>query len=87
MAQGRDGPGGCVQKDGFRPDGEDARQLVGNDHEGSSQALAQLQDQLVETVRADRIESGRRLIDEQDLRIESHGAGQSGSLFHPAADL
>ena len=70
MAQGRGGPGGCVQKYGLGRDGEDARELVGHDDEGGSQALAQLQNQLVEKVRADRIESRRRLIDEQDLGIE-----------------
>ncbi len=51
------------------------------------QAVAQLEDQVVEQARADRIEPGRRLVEEQDVGIERHGARQAGALLHAAADL
>ena len=51
------------------------------------EAVAQLEDQVVEQARADRIEPGRRLVEEEDVGIERHGARQAGALLHAAADL
>ena len=58
-----------------------------HDDDRGAEAVAQLEDQVVEELRADRVEPGRRLVEEQDLRIERHGAGQAGALLHAAADL
>src|SRR5262249_40849846 len=49
--------------------------------------VAPLEDQVVEQARAYRIESGRRLVEEQDVRIERHRARQPRALLHAAADL
>src|SRR5262249_53743926 len=76
-----------VEEDAVVADGEDARQLVGDDDDRRLQAVAQLEDQLVEQPRADRIQSGRGLVEEENLRIQRHGARQSGALLHAAADL
>ena len=48
---------------------------------------AKFEDQVVEPARADRIEAGRRLVEEEDIRIERHGARHAGALEHAAADL
>ena len=53
----------------------------------SAKIRAELENQIVEQSRANRIESGRRLVEEQDVRIERHRARQSSSLLHSAADL
>ena len=62
-------------------------QLVRDDHDGRAEAVAQLEDQVVEQARADRVEAGGRLVEEEDLGIERHGARQAGALLHAAADL
>ena len=64
-----------------------AVQIVGDHEDRQSQRRAQSQDQLVERRRADRIEAGRGLVEEQDLGIERERAGQSGALTHPAGEL
>ena len=51
------------------------------------EAVAQLEDQVVEQPRADGVEPGRRLVEEEDVGIERHGAGEAGALLHAAADL
>ena len=66
---------------------EDARQLVADDDKSYFQAARQRQDQIVELRRGDRIESGRRLVEKQHLRVERHGAGDGGALLHAAAQF
>ncbi len=68
-------------------DVEDAGQLVRHHDDGGPETVAQLEDQVVEPLRADRIEAGRGLVEEQDVGIERHGARQTGALAHAAADL
>src|SRR5262249_46875573 len=43
--------------------------------------------QIVKPPGADRIQAGRRLIEEKDSRIQGHGARESGSFAHSAADF
>jgi hypothetical protein len=43
---------------------------VGNHDDRCAKIRAQLENQIVEQARANRIESGRRLVEEQDVRIE-----------------
>ena len=76
-----------VEEDRVAPDGEDAGQLVGDDDHGRPQAVAQLEDQLVEAARVDRVEARRGLVEEQDLGVQRHGAREPGALPHAAADL
>ena len=65
----------------------DAGELVGHDHEGDVQALGQPQDELVEFGGGDRIQPRRRLVQEQDHRIERHRACDGRALLHAAADF
>src|SRR5713101_1185005 len=76
-----------VQEHRVVPDGEDARQLVGHHHHGGAEAVSQLEDEVVQEARADGVESGRRLVEEEDVRVQGHGPGQAGPLAHAAADL
>src|SRR5262245_57356611 len=76
-----------VEEDAVVADGEDAGQLVRDDDDRRAEAVAQLEDELIEEARADRIEPGGRLVEEQHVRIEGHGTRQAGPLLHPAADL
>src|SRR4051812_5472212 len=87
VARGDHGLALAVEEYGIVGDGEDARQLVGHDHDGGVEAVAQIEDQIVEPPRADRVEACRRLVEEEDVRVEGHRARESGALLHAAADL
>src|ERR1700750_1454557 len=50
----------AVEEHGVVGDGEDARQLVGHDHDGGAEAVAQIEDQLVEPPRPGRGGAGGR---------------------------
>ena len=58
VTAGDHGPGFRVEKHAVIADRKDARQLMGDNHNRRAQAFAQLQDQIVEQARADRIETG-----------------------------
>jgi hypothetical protein len=60
---------------------------VSHHHHCRPQALAQLQDEFVQPPGAHRIEAGGRLVEEQDLGVERHGARHPRPLLHAAADL
>src|SRR5207249_4860166 len=68
-------------------DGEDARQLVRHHDDRRAQAVPQLEDEIVQPSRADRIEPRRGLVEEQHLGVERDRARQAGALLHAAADL
>ena len=68
-------------------DREDALQLVRDDDGRHAEAVVQRQDQLVELDRAHRIEPGRRLVEEEQRRIEGQRARDAGALLHAARDL
>src|SRR5689334_4086136 len=68
--RGGDRPALGVEEDAVVADREDARQLVRHHHDGGAQAVAQLEDQVVEPARADRIEPRRWLVEEEDVRVE-----------------
>src|SRR5690242_18598153 len=59
-----------VEEDAVVADREDARELVGDDDDRGAEAVAQLEDQVVEAARADGIEAGGRLVEEEDLGVE-----------------
>ena len=52
-----------------------------------SETGAQIEDQLVETARGDRVQAGRRLVEKKKRRVEGHRACQRSSLLHAAAEL
>mgnify|MGYP000506703907 CR=1 FL=1 len=60
---------------------------MGDNDDRRAEAVAQFENQLVEIARADRVETSGRLVKEQDLRIERHGAGEprEGASPKPAA--
>src|SRR6266436_6638663 len=76
-----------VQEHRVVADGEDAGELVRHDHDGGAEAVAQIEDEVVEPPRAHRVEPRRRLVEEEDVRVECHRARQPGALRHAAADL
>src|SRR5712664_721860 len=76
-----------VQEDRVVADGKDAGELVRHDHDGGAEAVAQIEDEIVEPPRAHRVEPRRRLVEEEDVRVERHRARQAGALRHAAADL
>ena len=59
-------------------------EIVGDEEDGEAERLFQLQRQPVEGRRADRIETRRRLVEEQQFGIERQCAGEAGTLLHPA---
>src|SRR6266542_5382888 len=77
----------AVEEDAVVADGENAGQVVGHHHEGAAETVAQVENQLIQQARADRVESGRWLIEEENRRIQRHSSCQSGPLLHPTADL
>ena len=64
-----------------------AVEIVGHHEDGQAQAALKALDQLVESRRADRVEPRRRLVQEQDFRIERQRAGQPRPLPHAAGQL
>ena len=47
----------------------------------------EVDEELVDVGRAHRVETGVRLVDEEDLGVEHQRAGQPGALAHAAGDL
>src|SRR5271155_2900589 len=76
-----------VEKHAVVADCKDTRQLVSDDDHGRAKVVAQLEDQVVEQARTNRIETGRRLVEEKYFRVERDRARKPGPLLHPAADL
>src|SRR3954469_9715920 len=62
-------------------------EIVRDQEHREAKALAQRQDQLIERGRADRIEAGRRLVEEQDVGIERERARERRALDHAARKL
>ena len=54
---------------------------------GQSRTLFQAEDKIVEGRGADRIEPGGRLVEKQNIRVESERTGQSGTLAHAPGQL
>src|SRR5438046_939730 len=68
-------------------DSEAAGQILGHDHHRRAEAIAQLEDEVVQQLGADGVQARRRLVEEEDVGVERHGPGQAGALAHAAADL
>ena len=56
----------CVEEYASVADGEDAGELVRHHDHRRSEAGAQIEDQLVETARGDRVQAGRRLVEKKE---------------------
>ena len=62
-------------------------ELVSHDDDGDAEVAAERDDEFVELDRGDRVESGGRLVEEQQIGLEHHGARNAGALLHAARDL
>ena len=71
-----------VEHDAAVGDGVDALELVCHDDERDAEASRELTDRLVEAGRGDRIQAGRRLVQEEDPGIQRHGPGDARALLH-----
>src|SRR2546430_3069115 len=76
-----------VEEPDVAGDREDAGQLRVPDHPRRAEAIAQLEDEVVQQLGADGVQARRRLVEEEDVGVERHGPGQAGALAHAAADL
>ena len=76
-----------VQEDAVVADGEQARQLVADHDDGGAEAVPQLQDQVVQPLRGDRVQPRRGLVEEQDVGVERERAGEAGALAHAAGEF
>ncbi len=65
-------------------DGVQAVQVVGHHQNRETEAVAKPLHEFVVMRGANRIETGRRLVQEQKLRIEGQGAGEARPLPHAA---
>jgi hypothetical protein len=62
-------------------------EVVRDQEDGEAEPVAQVEHEPVEGGRADRIEAGGRLVQEEQLGIERERAGDSGALAHSARQL
>jgi hypothetical protein len=69
---------------GHGPRGPD---VVRDDEEGGVGLRVQVDDELVLVGHADRVETGVRLVEQDDLGVEHEGSGEAGALAHTAGDL
>src|SRR5262245_3326896 len=82
-----DAAGVAVDQYALADNGEDARELVRNEHSRHAEAAIQGQDEVVQLHGADRIQPGRRLVEEQQRRIERECTRDAGALLHAAGYL
>ena len=68
-------------------DGVQAVQIVGHHENSEAERLLQCRNQCVEIAGRDRVESGRRFIQEDNLGIESESTGKRSALGHAARQL
>jgi hypothetical protein len=63
------------------------RHVVGDRDGGGAEALDAVDDEIVDDVGHDRVEAGRRLVEEDDLGVRGDGAGEADALLHAARQL
>ena len=66
-------------------DGVQRVEVVGNQKDGELEPLLQRTDQFVKRRSADRVEPGRRLVEEQEFRIEGEGPRKRAGLARALA--
>ena len=66
---------------------EDTGQFVGDDDNGGALAVAQAEDEIIETPGTKWVESGTGLIQKEQVRVPRHGAGNTGTFLHATANL
>jgi len=75
---------GFVQNDAAVGHQENAGQFVGHNDYGDAQVAAERQDELIEFDCRDRVETGGRLVEKEEIGLEYQGARNAGTLFHAA---
>src|SRR3989442_460045 len=68
-------------------DPEDLGDLVAHHHRGEAEAPVEILDEPVDAVHEDGIEPGRRLVEEDDLRLRDERPGDRHALAHAPRDL
>ena len=81
------GSGHGIEEDRIVGNGEYAGKLVGDDHDGGSEAVPKVQDHVIEPLGADGIEPGGGFVEKENVRVERHGPRDAGPLAHAPADL
>jgi hypothetical protein len=76
-----------IEKHAVVADRKDTCQLVCDDDDRCTEAVPKLQYQIVEQLGADRIQPRRGLVEEQNLRVHGHCAGEPGAFFHATRNL
>src|SRR5689334_2878882 len=72
VTRGDHGLGICVEEHRVVADGENAGEFMGDHGDRGTEAVSQLENEVVQHARTDRVEASRRLVEEQDLRIQRH---------------
>ncbi len=67
-------------------DGVNAGQLVAHNHEGKAEVV-QACNQEIDAGRGNRVQSGGRLVQEQNSRIQRHGARDGRAFLHSATQF
>src|SRR5215472_3685268 len=68
-------------------DGEQCGEIVGHDDDGDPEAAIELADQRVDPARCERVEIGRRLVEEENARVEGQRPRQRCALDHASREL
>ena len=76
-----------IQEDAVIADPEQAGQFMAHDDDGGAETLAQLENQVIEPAGGDRIQSRRRLVEEQDFGVEGEGSRKARALAHASRKL
>src|SRR5579883_1120878 len=66
---------------------EDAFELVADEDDRQPELSVELEQQVVDAVAAHRVEPRRGLVEEQERRVERHGARDRGAGLHAAGEL
>jgi hypothetical protein len=75
------------EQEGLVGDAQGARHVVGDDHAGDVEAVAGLLDQVVDHAAGDGVEAARRLVVDEDLRLEHERAREADALALAARQL
>ena len=77
----------AVEQNDAVGDQERAGELMSHHYHGHGVGLFEVQDQVVDAGRGDGVEARGGFVEEQDLRIHGHGAGEGGAFAHASAEL
>src|SRR5438309_517319 len=76
-----------AEHDAARGDALEAKQVMRDHNHRGSAFPAERDGEVVNLLRAHGIKAGRRLITDEQLRIEREGTGEGGAFLHATAQL